>query len=358
MRKGTMVVAALLTLGSVLFGQAPANIGVSEIKVAASQPGDYNIIMADGQMTMQTYEVVGMDPKIRVNLVKGFNKLLAHDGRGGRVEVSQVTRDKKEIILLTVTATKTMQTSIGQTIERINSGQFGNFDYLTRTEVFLPQYRSAESIAAALRPEITSIGILHVDSVLNALTIEDDPTFVEFLLGIAKQYDVPPPRIEAEVRIVEILDGRDRNIGVDWQALLDTLPVSVNVGISGERPVLTRSRSVTIPDKIALESSDDHAESLKVNSFSVAVERISPQALAGFINLLEARGLCRLVHQVKVNVVNAAPTTVSTTVDTPVTATLTDRGGGWRLRPPVPRSFLTVGQGCRLSRAANWRRPL
>ena len=297
-----------------------------------SQPGEYQMISADGQMVMKSYEVTGVKPAARGNIAKLFKAMLKKDGRGGDADVAPLIRDGKEIILLNIVATEKMQRSIGQTVERINSGETGAFCYMPDTVIYFPKFRSAQAISDAIKVEMTNIGMTYVDVGLNALIIEDDPTYISFLVkDIAEKFDILPPRIQANLIVVEFEDGRDRSLGVDWASLLDTLPASMTLGMSLDRLPVGRSRSVELGKgdaSLALSGDKNGFSSLKVSNFTMAVDQISPQALAGFIGYLEAKGYCRVVSNVDVNVVNGVPTVFSTKVEMPREATVSNVAGG------------------------------
>ncbi|MFA5878248.1 MAG: hypothetical protein WC845_02690 [Candidatus Staskawiczbacteria bacterium] len=334
-------IVAFAIVGSAMAQQstsAPAGAVASDGKVViAGQPGDYNIISSDGQLTMQSYEVTGVSVESKSTLYKAFHKLLSKDGRGGSAEVAPLTRNGKEIILLIVAATPEMQRSIAKTVERINSGTVGAFCYTPKNVVFIPKYRSAESIAAALRVEITNIGVLYVDPILNAITIEDDATYVDWLVNYAQEFDSPPPQITAILRLVAIDKNNDSSVGTDWGALLDGLPPSISLSIGGERQILSRSGEVSVANgdpSLALTGSKQRLSHLPITSFSAAVNEISPQAVGAFFSYLETKGVCRILNTADINVVNGSPTVVSTEVSMPVTATVSSETGG-KLRQEV-----------------------
>ncbi len=360
MKRNVLLVAILgLVLGGKVSAQpsttTPAGTTIvatsPERTVIAGQPGTYNIVNSSGQMVTHSYEVTGVDPTKRATLTAAFRRSLSRDGNGGDANAGVFKRnDGKEIILLIITATEVMQESIAQTVEVINSGNLGFINLAPLDVVYFPKYRSAEAIAAAIKGELTFTGFLYVDKVLNALTIEDDSQeVIDFLVKqIAEVYDVPPPKITAKVHIVEFVDGRDRNVGVDWNALTDAfLASSLNFSVGGQRSVLNRSQdaSVTATDSssLGIGSSRDKLSPLKVTNFSVAVDQISPQALAGFLNYLEANGVCKIVSDANINVVNDAPTIISTEVTMPITATVSNETGG-KNRTEIP-----VIEGIRVS---------
>lgn len=311
-------------------------------------PGDYNMVTMDGQQVMRTYEIVA-DPDKRGNFAAAFRHLLKNDGgRCGTAEVALVERGDKKIILLTVVATERMQESIAQTIEKINSGKIvGYFNYQPETVKFTPQFRSAQAIHDLLKPEMTNVGLLYVDVGLNALTIEDDPSYLPWLVEFAKEFDQPTPRVNATVTVVEFESSNDENVGLDWYAWWDAMPVSVSASLGGERFPLNRSRSLELGDgvgKLVAGTSNDRLSALGLSNFAVAVDGISPQALAGFVNYLSMRGRCKVVTTANVAVINGSPSIVSTetVVPTPVTAT-NDVGGKVRTETQAMEGFtLTI----------------
>ncbi|MEK7586896.1 MAG: hypothetical protein AAB453_03450, partial [Patescibacteria group bacterium] len=272
----TLLLALLLgQTGPIVNGTPPAN----DVRVVAGAPGDYRIISSDGQLVMASYKITSLPSALRTNVRRTFIRLLEGDP-GARVEVTEQWKGGRKIVLLLVVATEQMQQTIAAAVVSINAGQMVDFiGTVPANVVYVPKYRSAEAIAAAVRPELTSSGTIHVDKILNALTIEDDPAIINFLVeNIAKTYDQPTPRIVARVHVVEFIDGRDRGVGVNWQALLDALPANMSVGIGGDRALLYRSVSITRPDT-ATAVAGTRQGSLKVSNFSAAVDQINPQVL-------------------------------------------------------------------------------
>ncbi|MEA1929317.1 MAG: hypothetical protein U9M92_00300 [Patescibacteria group bacterium] len=307
----------------------------TERVVIAGEPGNYNLTVSDGQMVMETYEVIGLKAADRVNIARNFNTMLEADGRGGSTSVASIKRGKEEIVLLVVTATPDMQASIAQTIEKVNSGEITFFGNLPATEVYRPTYRPAAAIAAAVRPELTSMGMLHVDEVANILTIEDDPTIVPFLMTIVAKYDQPSPREIVEVTIVEMYNGDGSDIGTDWNAWIRTLPTSISASFGGSRSILSGAggfdTGITTSDTSCvtggLSLSGDKLSQLRPSSFSVVASGISPQALAGFINYMVEQGRCRVNQKADVAIMNGKSSTLAWAIEAPRRATLTAEDG-------------------------------
>ena len=333
------------TSGSLL-AQPPASTQPAPVATNGwpSQPGDYNMTESDGQLVMKSYKVTGITPDNRSILARMFKNLLAKDGRGGCAETPvQVGQDKKAYVLLVVTATPLMQETVGQTVEQINQGSIEVCNTGVTNKVFRPRFRSAASIAEALKAETSSVGYIFYDPILNAVTIEEQTELFNFLWKLAEDYDQPSPKVMCQVHVVEFVDGNDRNVGTNWSALLETLPASVNIGIESNRAVLSRDRDFTGANGVSVGSANDRTSGLQVADFTTAINQISPQAAAAFLNYLETKGVCKVVSKTDIHVVNCSTNTVSTEVAMPVTAIVPNSAGG------KLRQDLTIMEGIKLT---------
>lgn len=79
---------------------------------------------------------------------------------------------------------------------------------------------------------------LYLNQATNQILLSGDKNHIEKLIEFIKIFDVPPRQIVIEARIVEIDNQKSREIGLDWQTLLDqyTFPrIDVNWDLNKEK---------------------------------------------------------------------------------------------------------------------------
>jgi type IV pilus assembly protein PilQ len=89
-----------------------------------------------------------------------------------------------------------------------------------RTVLKRVSYASAGEIAALLRSGAASIlstrGSVVVDARTNTLIIKELPDFMDTVLAVIDQVDVPEPQVMIEARIVETTKRFNRTLGIQW----------------------------------------------------------------------------------------------------------------------------------------------
>mgnify|MGYP001598671599 CR=1 FL=1 len=306
--RSLMFVFALFAATPICLGQNPTT---KEI-VVGGVPGNYTVNTGLSQQVMKTYEIRTVAADNRSTVEKAFEKLLGHDGQqGGRVEVAsqRVGEGEKarEVILLFVSATEAMQASVASTVEAINRGEI--VDYiggLPVYKVYYPKYRSARAIADAVEAELTDqIGAIHVDEVLNALTVEDEPFIANWLIEeVLPAFDRPTPQVQILVQVVEVEKGLSSQIGWNTQALQQALPSNIDVNLGATR--------------------FDPTSKLKLDTAGASITGISPQALGAIFDAWQSKGCAKVISSSTLNVVNGEKASLETGLRRPFTALVDD----------------------------------
>ncbi|MBI5765838.1 hypothetical protein HZA71_01260 [Candidatus Falkowbacteria bacterium] len=270
--------------GAMVLAQTPVEVNIKD------GPGTYNITNDSYQFVMKSYEVTGVKPENRLNLVKAIRNLLKNDGqRGGTVQVSAENIGGKEVTVMVVSATQPMQASVGQIVQQINRG--GTIDFTDNPAVifYRPKYGPVKTLEEVLKKEITpGVGYVYSDERTNVLTVGDDPTYIDYLWDVIKAYDVPPAQIIVEVTILETKSGVENNLGVHWDAWKNALPSDMTLELVGARSSVAGGG----------------LGGLNITNFEGLISGISPQALSQFVNYLENRGLAEMRAKKTLNVVN------------------------------------------------------
>jgi type II secretory pathway component GspD/PulD (secretin) len=71
-------------------------------------------------------------------------------------------------------------------------------------------------------PEGIHVVEIHYNDAANLLILSGEPTDIEHVENLIRQADVPPRQIQIEVQIVEVFTSKAKDLGIDWQRLLDT----------------------------------------------------------------------------------------------------------------------------------------
>ncbi len=172
-------------------------------------------------------------------------------------------------------------------------------------------YASASEIASVLQAGETSIlserGSVIVDERTNTLIIKELPEFVDTVLAVVEQLDVPEPQILIEARIVETTKRFSRTLGISWntRALADIqhgnttgLIFPNNYDISGGVNLLTGGQSGVLG--ITLGN--------VLNTFQLDV----------FLQAAENDGLINILSAPRVTTVNNYPAYIQSGLQIPI----------------------------------------
>lgn len=278
---------------------------VVRTEVVPATPGTYNFTNDPEQLVMRSYEITGVKPEFRANLVRGLEPLLANDGPGGTVMVSEQEIAGRKLIVLTITATEAMQASIPQTIAQINKGELGFYAPFLAIINYRPKYRAVKALAAVIKEELTPIGLVFIDEAINQITVEDDPNFAEYLKSVLELYDIPVPQLQVGLEVIESKSDVARDLGVWWEAWQRALPNDVAVNLTG-----------------AGEMAD-----FQILSWEAVLKGASPEVLSSFLNYLETQGMVKITSRTTLHAFNAQPAEFRAGVDVPYRVVRQDGDG-------------------------------
>lgn len=135
----------------------------------------------------------------------------------------------KERNFLQIITTRDQMDSVIETIRKIDLPQITSSTGTIKTDYRLAYRRASEVAAIVQRSSGSSELKIHADDVTNTIFIEDSPSDIEREFLTIQFYDVPPPQVEFEVRIVEIDEDKSGEVGLDWDAWKNVIGGQINV---------------------------------------------------------------------------------------------------------------------------------
>lgn len=107
------------------------------------------------------------------------------------------------------------------------------------TSIYRIKYARAETLKKTLTKLLTERGKIESDTRANTLIITDIPTVIESMNNIVDQLDQPTAQVLVEAKIVQVDEGRSRELGVSWsvgnlenQVVNTKAGASVDLGVS------------------------------------------------------------------------------------------------------------------------------
>lgn len=153
------------------------------------------------------YEVLPYASKA-VGLEKGTVKSLKYKDPG----------TGKERNFLQIVTTRDQMDSVIETVKKIDLPEITSSTGTIKSD-YRMAYRRASEVAQILqRTSGSSEMKVFADDITNTLYVEDSASDFEREFITVQFYDVPPPQVEFEVRIVEIDEDKSGEVGLDWDA--------------------------------------------------------------------------------------------------------------------------------------------
>jgi type IV pilus assembly protein PilQ len=87
------------------------------------------------------------------------------------------------------------------------------------TEVFVLNYAKAEDASKSVEKILSERGSIKVDTRSNAIVVTDIPANINKVEDVLKKIDMRTPQVLIETKIVEMSDGRAKDLGLKWTSL-------------------------------------------------------------------------------------------------------------------------------------------
>ena len=146
----------------------------------------------------------------------------------GNVQINE----KKNMII--ITDIPDMIKNLVQVAKELDTKGFASADGL-ETEVLYLKYVHPQDVESFINHKVSPQGVLKVNSDLNSIIITDVPSRIEEIKVIIEKIDKPVKHVCVEVKILEMNFGDDKDIGINWNAILE----SIGSGISTQSTPLS-----------------------------------------------------------------------------------------------------------------------
>jgi len=205
-------IALLMFVGGMSSGLVwavdPVQKGSMQLSLEVADPGGTETVTDTA--TLVNIKASEIEPFIRARL-----------SRYGAVQVN----DAMNMLLITDMPRKVAD--LVKTAKKLDSPDMKDFLRL-ETAIIPVKNTQAIKLVNLIREKLSPDAVIKTDDNLNTLLITDVKSKIDLVKLLIAQLDLPVRQVMIEVKILELQNGNDSQIGVDWRQVLHAAQISIS----------------------------------------------------------------------------------------------------------------------------------
>ncbi len=196
---------------------------------------------------------------------------------------------------LIVTAPEWMIPYLDQAITRLDVKGLEKAAYGTGYFYYRPKHRRPSELVALVSASAASgVELFVPDDSRNVIYFDDTPSFIGSIMEAIERFDQPAEQIECMLRIYEIEENDNEDVGLDWQAF----KTSIDGG------------------DLTFEWGNPGSNNLNIESLTASLS-FTPALATQFLNYLAAHGHAEVITDTRLTVVNGRTATLDSVTQIP-----------------------------------------